>query len=107
MEHSLWQTKLAAWIHDPAEKALVLLRDPAGHEGGTVRKSRRQLFPSMALPAAIQTAHSCKRIAGPPPPTARNFRRIRTAGAIKTWTQVNFARTAGTDSPAIRRRIMI
>lgn len=31
----LWQTKLAARVHDPAEKALVLLRDPAGHEGGT------------------------------------------------------------------------
>ena len=26
----IWQTKLAARIHDPAEKALVLLRDPAG-----------------------------------------------------------------------------
>lgn len=32
----LWQTKLAARIHDPAEKALVLLRDPAGHEGGSI-----------------------------------------------------------------------
>lgn len=32
---SLWETKLAARIHDPAEKALVLLRDPAGHENGT------------------------------------------------------------------------
>ncbi|MEF3168229.1 MAG: type III-B CRISPR-associated protein Cas10/Cmr2 [Deltaproteobacteria bacterium] len=31
----IWQTKLAARIHDPAEKALVLLRDPAGHENGT------------------------------------------------------------------------
>lgn len=31
----LWQTKLHARLHDPAEKALVLLRDPAGHEGGT------------------------------------------------------------------------
>lgn len=31
----IWQVKLAARIHDPAEKALVLLRDPAGHEGGT------------------------------------------------------------------------
>ncbi|AGX86920.1 type III-B CRISPR-associated protein Cas10/Cmr2 [Candidatus Symbiobacter mobilis] len=28
--------KLTAWLHDPAEKQLVLLRDPAGHEGGTV-----------------------------------------------------------------------
>ncbi len=33
----LWQTKLHARLHDPAEKALVLLRDPAGHEGGTSR----------------------------------------------------------------------
>lgn len=32
----LWRTKLAARIHDPAEKALVLLRDPAGHEGGSI-----------------------------------------------------------------------
>lgn len=31
----LWQTKVAARLHDPAEKALVLLRDPAGHENGT------------------------------------------------------------------------
>jgi len=33
---NFWQTKLAARIHDPAEKALVLLRDPAGHEGGSI-----------------------------------------------------------------------
>lgn len=36
-EDFLWPTKLAARIHDPAEKALVLLRNPAGHEGGTSR----------------------------------------------------------------------
>jgi len=30
-----WRVKVAAWLHDPAEKALVLLRDPLGHEGGT------------------------------------------------------------------------
>lgn len=35
-DDTLWQTKLAARIHDPAEKALVLLRDPAGHEGGSI-----------------------------------------------------------------------
>ena len=34
--HSIvWHTKIAARIHDPAEKALVLMRDPAGHENGT------------------------------------------------------------------------
>ncbi|GAB4403069.1 MAG: type III-B CRISPR-associated protein Cas10/Cmr2 [Rhodoferax sp.] len=39
----LWQTKLAARIHDPAEKALVLLRDPAGHENGTSKALKRLL----------------------------------------------------------------
>ena len=44
MNHNtLWQTKLAARVHDPAEKALVLLRDPAGHEGGTSRALTRLL----------------------------------------------------------------
>lgn len=32
----LWKTKLAARLHDPAEKALVLYRDPSGHEGGSI-----------------------------------------------------------------------
>ena len=31
----LWKVKVAARLHDPAEKALVLLRDPAGHDNGT------------------------------------------------------------------------
>ncbi len=39
----LWQTKLHARLHDPAEKALVLLRDPAGHEGGSSRVLHRLL----------------------------------------------------------------
>jgi CRISPR-associated protein Cmr2 len=42
-DNLIWQTKLAARIHDPAEKALVLLRDPAGHEGGTSRALTRLL----------------------------------------------------------------
>ena len=48
--YKLWLTKLAARIHDPAEKALVLLRDPAGHEGGTSRALQRLL--NAALPTA-------------------------------------------------------
>ena len=31
-----WTKKLAAWLHDPAEKQLVLMRDPVGHEGGSI-----------------------------------------------------------------------
>ena len=50
-----WLAKLAAWTHDPAEKALVLLRDPAGHEGGTVRELRKRLFPD-GLPEDINDA---------------------------------------------------
>ncbi len=42
-DDALWQTKLAARLHDPAEKALVLLRDPAGHENGTSRALARLL----------------------------------------------------------------
>ena len=38
-----WQTKLHARLHDPAEKALVLLRDPEGHEGGTSKVLHRDL----------------------------------------------------------------
>lgn len=35
--------KLAAWLHDPAEKQLVLMRDREGHEGGTSRRLREAL----------------------------------------------------------------
>ena len=42
-DDTFWQTKLHARLHDPAEKALVLLRDPAGHEGGTSRALHRLL----------------------------------------------------------------
>ncbi len=45
-DNKLWQAKLAARVHDPAEKALVLLRDPAGHEGGTTRELLRTFFPN-------------------------------------------------------------
>ncbi|MGC8761307.1 MAG: type III-B CRISPR-associated protein Cas10/Cmr2, partial [Bryobacteraceae bacterium] len=40
----IWQTKVAARLHDPAEKALVLLRDPAGHENGTSLALTRLLY---------------------------------------------------------------
>lgn len=42
----IWQTKTAARLHDPAEKALVLLRDPAGHENGTSLALTRLLYAS-------------------------------------------------------------
>ena len=51
-DDTLWQTKLHARLHDPAEKALVLLRDPAGHEGGTSRALHTILFTN-GIPAGM------------------------------------------------------
>lgn len=42
--HRFWQTKVHARLHDPIEKALVLMRDPAGHENGTSLALARLLF---------------------------------------------------------------
>ncbi len=41
--------KLVAWLHDPAEKQLVLMRDKEGHEGGTSRRLRQALEISSRL----------------------------------------------------------
>lgn len=49
----LWQTKLAARLHDPGEKPFILGRTREGHEGGTVRALREALFPH-GLPAEIE-----------------------------------------------------
>lgn len=51
----LWQTKLHARLHDPAEKALVLMRDPAGHEGGTSKELHKVLFPQ-GVPDSVRKA---------------------------------------------------
>jgi CRISPR-associated protein Cmr2 len=39
-----WKIKLWSYIHDPAEKALILLRTKEGHEEGTVKDLRDELF---------------------------------------------------------------
>jgi CRISPR-associated protein Cmr2 len=57
---TFWQTKLAARIHDPAEKALVLLRDPAGHEGGTSRVLKRLL--GLGKPSDSELEHDLQHI---------------------------------------------
>ena len=51
-QQNVWLAKLAAWTHDPAEQALVLLTDPGGGDGGTVRALREQVFPE-GIPAAL------------------------------------------------------
>ncbi|MEF9956448.1 MAG: type III-B CRISPR-associated protein Cas10/Cmr2 [Acinetobacter sp.] len=54
-----WQTKLMARIHDPAEKALILMNTLEGHEGGTVKILKDQLFSAeqvQQLNAIVQKA---------------------------------------------------
>ncbi len=49
MSDQFWKKKLAAWLHDPAEKALVLMRDVddkgrrIGHEDGSLKDLRAAL----------------------------------------------------------------
>ncbi len=43
MDDRLWQTKLAARLHDPIEKSLILMRTKEGHEGGTSKRLRTEL----------------------------------------------------------------
>ena len=38
-----WETRLQARVHDPFEKALVLMRQPGGHEAGSVANIRDAL----------------------------------------------------------------
>lgn len=38
-----WKRKVVAWLHDPAEKALILMRTREGHERGTAAALRERL----------------------------------------------------------------
>ncbi len=51
----LWTVKLAARLHDPVEKALILMRTLEGHEGGTSRDLRERLGLT-GLPRAVHAA---------------------------------------------------
>lgn len=85
MTSNLWQTKLAARIHDPAEKALVLLRDPSGHEGGSVAALLADLLLSDANFDAVKKADWWASAADRPQfPRDKHSR-------YPAWAQVRFA----------------
>jgi CRISPR-associated protein Cmr2 len=96
MDYTHWHAKLAAWTHDPAEKALVLLRDPAGHEWGTAADLREMLFAQRAIPDALsavvrQADHWAS--AADRPQWPRDARE----GTYPAWAQVRF-----TEQPVLR-----
>jgi CRISPR-associated protein Cmr2 len=84
----LSQTKLAARLHDPIEKALILMRTAEGHEAGTSQALRQQLglteLPGQASEAVARAdrwASAADRAAFP----NRN-----TDGRYPAWQQVRF-----------------
>jgi len=85
--NKLWQAKLAARVHDPAEKALILMRDPAGHEGGTTRNLLKTFFPGgldTQMEKWVKTAdHWASAADRPQFPQDANSRYAK-------WTQVRF-----------------
>jgi CRISPR-associated protein Cmr2 len=92
MSSTLWKTKLAAWLHDPAEKALILLRDKTGHEWGTVAELRAELFGSRAMPSEVQPI--LKRADWYAAAADRPQWPLEENGArYAAWTQVDFAAT--------------
>ncbi|MBN2700040.1 MAG: type III-B CRISPR-associated protein Cas10/Cmr2 [Methylothermaceae bacterium] len=80
---NLWKTKLAAWLHDPAEKALILLRDNEGHEWGTAARLRKAV--GITHDAALKKADWWASAADRPqfPTEGKRFAH---------WTQVDFAK---------------
>ena len=79
--------KLHARLHDPAEKALVLLRDPAGHEGGSVRALRDELLGELGTEesTAVRRADHWASAADRP-----QFPRSSSDGRYARWSQVRF-----------------
>lgn len=95
MDESLAQAKLLARLHDPAEKALVLLRDPAGHEEGTSRTLREELFGNTLPDQAkrwVKKADWWASAADRP-----QFPKGANDGRYPVWSQVRFA-----EEPVIR-----
>ena len=123
----LWQTKLHARLHDPAEKALVLLRDPAGHEGGNSRVlwrlARADELPAEGLidndnaevlhavafskgikPATykiVQRADWCAAAADRPQWPMQEITVTTKAGEQKTLAVANFARVNWAKEPQL------
>ena len=84
---SLWTKKLAAWLHDPAEKALILLRDKEGHEWGTVKRLRDELgidYSDMLKPADWYASAADRP----------QFPLEKDGSRYAAWTQVDFANEA-------------
>lgn len=89
----IWQAKLHAWLHDPPEKPLVLMRDPGvRHDQGTARRLREAVFGCPDLPSG-QVADFVKRADWWASSADRAaFPKGRRDGLYPGWQQVRFTR---------------
>ncbi|HNA22183.1 MAG TPA: type III-B CRISPR-associated protein Cas10/Cmr2, partial [Agitococcus sp.] len=89
--NTFWQTKLLARIHDPAEKAIVLMNTPEGHEGGTVADLKKEFFNQAQLtelyPKVQKADHWAAAADRPTLPKADK------------WAQINFLNDAALIHP--------
>lgn len=90
-DSKFWQTKLLARIHDPAEKALVLMNTTEGHEGGTVADLKKEFFNqaqiSKLYPIVQKADHWAAAADRPTLPKADK------------WAQINFLNDAALVHP--------
>ncbi|HRH92564.1 MAG TPA: type III-B CRISPR-associated protein Cas10/Cmr2, partial [Agitococcus sp.] len=97
--NEFWQTKLLARIHDPAEKALVLMNTQEGHEGGTVANLKKELFSaeqiSQLYPTVKKADHWAAAADRPTLPKADK------------WAQINFLTDAQLVHPLSGERFRI
>ncbi len=93
----LWQAKLHARLHDPAEKALALLRAPSGREGDTSRQLHRLLFKEDIAPDIRRLVKRADRWASAAdrPQWPEEDERLPTGKVVRgpaAWARVNWAK---------------
>lgn len=89
MNESICAAILAARLHDPPEKALVLMRTVGGHEAGTVRTMEAEVFSGGVPAAARSAAKKADHWAAAADRAA--FPNHEDDGRYPSWQQVRFA----------------
>lgn len=92
MTKSLWDIKLTAWLHDPAEKCFVLFHDPSGHENGTIKQQLKALHDEIGLDYESKEVKDEIKMSDYLAASADRpqWPRIENEGRYAKWSQVDF-----------------
>lgn len=88
MNDEFWQTKLAARLHDPVEKALILMRTEQGHERRTVQSLRETLALTDLSDTVLEAVRRADHWASAADRAA--FPNRNAEGRYPAWQQVRF-----------------